>query len=49
MVIASLFVRFDLELFETDVMDTETAVDTDRNYPRSDTKGVRAIVSRSTF
>ena len=49
MAIAAIFVRFDLELFGTDVKDTETAVDTDHNYPRADSKGVRVFVHGSTF
>ena len=49
MVLAALFRRFDLELFETDYEDVRIVRDVLAPDPRPDSRGVRVLVNSSSF
>ena len=49
MAVPNVLARFDLELFESDVWDTETAVDAEHHAPRVGSNGLRVYARQSTY
>ncbi|KAL9585669.1 MAG: hypothetical protein Q9203_004155 [Teloschistes exilis] len=49
MAISSVIARFDLELFESDAWDTETAVDSEHHSPRVGSVGVQVYARKTSY
>lgn len=49
MAVSSVIARFDLELFESDAWDTETAVDSEHHSPRVGSVGVQVYARKTSY